>query len=95
VRPTNWISFTASYTLFNGNVPGVYGAAVNIHPKLINIFFGMDYISEDVEHTYGDFLVTGAPFLRSFFGDTYQLPNSFNFYLGVGFNFGRPDFLID
>lgn len=95
VRPTNWISFTASYTLFNGNVPGVYGAAVNIHPKLINIFIGMDYMSRNFADTAGDILVTAMPFFTPFFTDTYSLPNSFNFYLGVGFNFGRPDFLID
>ena len=91
VRPTNWMSLTASHTFFNGNIPGTYGLAVNIHPKAINIFFGMDYISGNMEDTMGDFLVEFA----SFDSPLYPSPNSFNFYLGVGFNFGRPDFLVE
>lgn len=91
VRPTNWISLTASQTLLNGNEPGIYGLAVNLHPKAINIFFGMDYITGDIEDTYGDFLVS----FPAFDAPEYPSPNSFNFYIGVGFNFGRPDFLIE
>ena len=91
VRPTNWMSLTASKTFFNGNIPGTYGLAVNLHPKAINIFFGMDYISGNMESTYGDFLTT-FPSLDS---DAYLSPNSYNLYLGIGFNFGRPDFLIN
>lgn len=91
VRPTNWMSLTASRTFFNGNVPGTYGLAVNLHPRAINIFFGMDYISGDVESAYGDFLTT----FPSLYSDAYPSPNSYNLYFGVGFNFGRPDFLIN
>ena len=35
------MSLTASHKFFNGNVPGTYGAAVNLHPRAINIFVGM------------------------------------------------------
>ena len=42
VRPTNWMTFTASHTFLNGNTPGIFGAAINIHPRAINIFVGMD-----------------------------------------------------
>ena len=91
VRPTNWFSLTASHTFLSRNTPGIYGLAVNLHPKAINIFFGMDYISGDMESVYSDFL-TIFPSLDN---DTHLSPNSYNFYFGIGFNFGRPDFLIE
>lgn len=90
VRPTNWFSVTASHTFLNRNTPGVYGAAINIHPRAINLFLGFDYISGNAGDDLGTTLVglaTGE--------DAYTKANSFNFYMGIGFNFGRPDFLIE
>ena len=90
VRPTNWFSVTASHTFLNRNTPGIYGAAINIHPRAINLFLGFDYISGTTGNDLGTTLVglaTGE--------DAYTKANSFNFYMGIGFNFGRPDFLIE
>ena len=90
VRPTNWMTVTASHTFFNGNTPGIYGAAVNIHPRAINIFFGMDYISSSKNTT--DFEPTTMSEIDSMLSPK---ATSYNFYIGVGFNFGRPDFLVE
>ena len=90
VRPTNWMTFTASHTFFNGNTPGIYGAAVNIHPRAVNIFFGMDYISSSKNTT--DFEPTTMSEIDSMLSPK---ATSYNFYIGVGFNFGRPDFLVE
>lgn len=90
VRPTNWMTFTASHTFFNGNTPGIYGAAVNIHPRAINIFFGMDYIGSNKNST--DFEPTTMAEIDHMLSPK---ATSYNFYIGVGFNFGRPDFLVE
>ena len=90
VRPTNWMTFTASHTFLNGNTPGIFGAAVNIHPRAINIFFGMDYIGSRKNMT--DFEPTTMSEVDSMLSPK---ATSYNFYVGVGFNFGRPDFLIE
>ena len=84
------MTFTASHTFLNGNTPGIFGAAVNIHPRAINIFFGMDYIGSRKNMT--DFEPTTMSEV-----DSMRSPKatSYNFYVGVGFNFGRPDFLIE
>ena len=88
MRPTNWMTLTASHSFLNGNTPGIFGAAVNFHPGLINIFLGMDYISNTKNTT--DFEPTTMSEI-----DTLLSPKatSYNLYVGVGFNFGRPDFL--
>ena len=91
VRPTNWMSLTASHTFLNGNVPGVYGLAVNLHPRAINIFVGLDYITDNIEDAYGNLLSS----MISLDNSGYRTSNSCNLYFGVGFNFGRPDFLIN
>ena len=90
MRPTNWMTFTASHTFFNGNTPGIYGAAVNIHPRAINIFFGMDYIGSNKNTT--DFEPTTMAEIDQMLSPK---ATSYNFYIGVGFNFGRPDFLVE
>ena len=90
VRPTNWMTFTASHTFFNGNTPGIYGAAVNIHPRAINIFFGMDYISNTKNTT--NFEPTSMSEINQMLSPK---ATSYNFFVGVGFNFGRPDFLVE
>ena len=90
VRPTNWITLTASHTFLNGNTPGIFGAAVNIHPRAINIFIGMDYISFDsTESNFSPYWTVMDSMPMS------PKATSMNFYIGVGFNFGRPDFLLE
>lgn len=91
VRPTNWITLTASHTFLNGNTPGIYGAAVNIHPRAINIFFGMDYIGSKKNYV-DEFTPTTMSELDQFVSPK---ATSYNFFVGVGFNFGRPDFLVE
>ena len=84
IRPTNWLSATVSHTFLNGNRPGVFGAAINLHPAALNIYVGLDYIDPN--------LVVGP----NFGGTDIYLPRyqkSLNVYAGVGFNFGRPKFL--
>ena len=91
VRPTNWVTLTASHTFLNGNTPGIYGAAVNIHPRAVNIFFGMDYIGSKKNYV-DEFTPTTMSELDQFMSPK---ATSYNFFVGVGFNFGRPDFLVD
>jgi hypothetical protein len=83
-RPTNWISATFSHTFLNHNRPGVFGFALNIHPSVLNIYAGVDFV--DTQWVNGP-TVEGV-----------QVPlprymKSMNAYAGVGFNFGRPKFL--
>jgi hypothetical protein len=85
------MTFTASHTFLGGNTPGIFGAAVNIHPRVVNIFFGMDYIDRsEVDPLY-------ANRTEQVMDGVWLSPRatSFNFYVGIGFNFGRPDFLVE
>ena len=84
LRPTSWISATVSHTFLNGNRPGVFGAAINIHPAAFNLYVGVDYIDPR--------LVVGPEIDgREIYLPRYQ--KSLNVYAGLGFNFGRPKFL--
>ena len=79
-RPLNWITATVSHTFLNRQKPGVFGAALNFHPKGINLFVGLDYI--------------GSKWVM--WDDTIKIPydmKSLNLYAGLGFNFGRPKFM--
>lgn len=83
-RPTNWISATISHTFMNKNRPGIFGFALNIHPRAINIYAGLDFI--------GTKWVNG-PAIE---GVQIPLPRnmkSMNAYIGIGFNMGRPKFM--
>ena len=85
-RPTNWLSATVSHTFLNSNRLGVFGAAINIHSAGLNLFVGLDYIDTN--------LVVGP----KAGGSNIYLPRyqkSFNVYAGLGFNFGRPQFIKD
>lgn len=79
IRATNWLSATVSHTFFANNKLGVFGAAINIHPRVLNIFIGADFIDTQ----YGRYGNIPVP--------RYQ--NSINVYAGVGFNFARPKFM--
>ena len=74
-RPANWFSATFSHTLLNRNRLGVWGFALNLHPKGINLFLGADYIPMKFV-TYQNIPVP------------YNL-KSLNLYFGLGFNLGR------
>lgn len=79
-RPLNWITATVSHTFLNRQKPGVFGAALNFHPKGINLFVGLDYI--------------GTKWVM--WDDTIKIPydmKSLNVYAGLGFNFGRPKYM--
>jgi hypothetical protein len=76
IRATNWLSATVSHTFLANHKLGVLGAALNIHPRGINIFIGADFI----DTRYVRFKHYPVP--------RYQ--NSLNLYVGIGFNFARP-----
>ena len=43
IRPTRWFTASASYSMVNS--VGVAGFALNLHPRLMNLFIGVDYIA--------------------------------------------------
>ena len=93
-RATNWLTATVSHTFFNKNRPGIFGAALNIHPSVINIFVGADFIDVNlVKYT------NKTPDANGLFPESMNplyLPRyakSINIYFGCGFNFGRPEFI--
>lgn len=84
LRPTNWLSATVSHTFMNKNRPGIFGVALNIHPRVLNIYAGLDFI---------DTKWVNGPTIE---GTQIPLPHymkSVNAYVGVGFNFALPKFL--
>lgn len=83
-RPTNWISATFSHTFMNNNRPGIFGFALNIHPRVLNIFAGLDFI--DTNWVKGPTIGGMQPPLPRYM-------KSVNAYVGVGFNFARPKYL--
>lgn len=83
-RPLNWISATFSHTFLNNNRVGVLGFALNIHPRVLNIYAGLDFI--DTSWVKGPTIGGVQPPLPR-----YQ--KSLNAYVGLGFNFGRPKFM--
>ncbi|MBO7186478.1 MAG: hypothetical protein J6V59_06230 [Alistipes sp.] len=86
-RATNWLTATVSHTFLGGNKPGIFGAAINIHPAAINIYLGVDFIDTHyVKVTDIDALPSGSIYIPHY-------ASSLNAYFGFGFNFGRPKFL--
>lgn len=79
IRATNWLSATLSHTFLSRNKLGVLGFALNIHPSVINIFLGVDYVGLKMGR-YGSIPVPISQ-------------KSINLYAGVGFNFGRPKYV--
>lgn len=84
LRPTNWLSATVSHTLLNGNGPGVFGAAINFHPAMINFYLGVDFIDSNYVSA-GQ--ISGLNLLIP------RNAKSLNLYTGMAFNFGRPKHL--
>ena len=83
-RPTNWISATFSHTFLNNHAPGVLGFALNIHPRVINLFVGLDYIDTRFG-VYNTKAGKSIPFPKYM--------NSVNVYFGFGWNFARPKWM--
>lgn len=83
-RPTNWLSATFSHTFLNKNCPGVFGFALNVHPCVLNIYAGIDFVETRYVNgpTISDMQIPLPRYMKSM-----------NAYVGVGFNFGRPKFL--
>lgn len=73
-RVAKCFTATVSQTLFTRNRPGVLGFALNLHPRGFNFLLGVDYV--DTNYVLADDFVVPK----------YQ--KSFNFYSGIGFNFG-------
>ena len=73
-RAAKCFTATVSQTLFTRNRPGVLGFALNLHPRGFNFLLGVDYV--DTNYVLADDFVVPK----------YQ--KSFNFYSGIGFNFG-------
>lgn len=84
LRPTNWLSATVSQTFLNRNNAGVFGAAINFHPALINFYIGVDFIDSNYV-SLGQ--VSGLDLLIP------RNAKSLNLYTGLAFNFGRPKHL--
>lgn len=76
LRLANWFSVTGSHTFENGNQPGVFGAAINFHPRVLNIFVGADFIDYNM-----------ATMANGAFA-SYR-PTSHSVYAGVSFSFTR------
>ncbi|MBQ7855948.1 MAG: hypothetical protein IJ348_02385 [Alistipes sp.] len=88
-RATNWLTATFSHTFLNKHAPGVLGFALNIHPRVLNIFVGLDYI----DTRFGVYNMTSKES-----GKVIRIPiprymNSINAYFGFGFNFARPKWM--
>ena len=83
-RPTNWLSATFSHTFLNKHAPGVLGFALNIHPRVINLFVGLDYIDTRFG-VYNTKAGKSIPFPKYM--------NSVNVYFGFGWNFARPKWM--
>lgn len=80
LRPTNWLSATVSKTFLVGEDIDIFGVALNIHPRGLNIFVGADFVD--------------SKFVRGPKGSViFGRPTSHSIYAGVGFNFGRPTYV--
>ena len=71
-RPVDWFTTSLSHTLCNRNGGGIFGFALNIHPRFFNLFVGMDYID--------------TTFVRCSSVVVPKRLKSFNAYIGLGIN---------
>jgi hypothetical protein len=74
-RPLNWLSASISHTFLNHNKFGIFGAAINFHPKGLNLFIGMDFIDCNMVK-YEAFSIP-------------RYAKSMNVYFGLGFSIGK------
>lgn len=75
LRAGKVLSASFSHTFCGGNRPGVFGAAINLHPNGINLFLGADFIDTSFVK-YSEALV--SKYLKSV-----------NIYFGLGFNISK------
>lgn len=81
LRPNSWLSATVSKTFMVGDDYDIFGIAINIHPRVINIFVGADFVDYNIARS------EGGAYL-------FQRPTSHSVYAGVGFNFARPKYIV-
>jgi hypothetical protein len=74
-RAGRWFDVSFSHTFLGRNRPGVFGAAINIHPNGFNLFVGADFID--------------TTFYRSSEILVPKNLKSLSLYIGLGFNFGK------
>ncbi|MBQ2394754.1 MAG: hypothetical protein II307_03215 [Alistipes sp.] len=79
-KPVNWLTATISHTFLNHNQPGVFGFALNLHPKGLNLFVGADFIDLKFAKAGGKFKIP----VRQ---------RSVNLNFGLGFSLGRAKYL--
>ncbi|MBR3677467.1 MAG: hypothetical protein IKL60_00985 [Alistipes sp.] len=78
-RIGRWLSTSFSHTFLNGNEPGVFGWAVNVHPTGFNLFLGADFI----DTRFAVYNGMAIP----------KMLSSANVYVGVGFNLGKAKYM--
>lgn len=78
-RIGRWLSTSFSHTFLNGNEPGVFGWALNIHPTGFNLFLGADYI----DTRFALYKNKALP----------KMLSSANVYVGLGFNLGKAKYM--
>lgn len=78
-RIGRWLSTSFSHTFLNGNEPGVFGWAVNVHPTGFNLFLGADFI----DTRFAVYNGMAIP----------KMLTSANLYVGVGFNLGKAKYM--
>lgn len=78
VRPADWFTTSISHTLIHNRI-GIFGFAFNFHPRAINFFFGVDYITAQFAHIRTDGTNIKYP-LRA---------KSANMYIGLAFTPGK------
>ena len=77
VRPSNWFTASISQSMMHNNI-GIFGLAVNFHPKGVNFFLGVDYVAAQLAQL--DFVSEGFKYpLRA---------KSMNVYIGLAFTPG-------
>ncbi len=78
-RIGRWLSTSFSHTFLNGNEPGVFGWALNVHPTGFNLFLGADFI----DTRFAVYNGMAIP----------KMLTSANVYVGVGFNLGKAKYM--
>lgn len=79
VRPADWFTAAVSHTLVHNKI-GIFGLALNFHPKAVNFFLGVDYIPTRFAEIREDILPVTVWPVRT---------KSLNFSFGLAFGVGR------
>jgi hypothetical protein len=73
VRPTKWFTAAVSHSLVHKKA-GIFGLALNFHPRAVNLFIGFDYLPSKMAKVDDIILPMRV--------------HSFNTYIGLAFAFG-------